>query len=45
MARCENPGGGLVVLGVNNVSPLVEIGLTHLSKTGVAEAPACDSPV
>ena len=32
-ARSENPGG-LVVLGGDNVSPLVEIGLTDLLKTG-----------
>ena len=33
VARSENPGG-LVVLGGNNVSPLVKIGLTDLPKTG-----------
>ena len=32
-------GGGLVVLGGNNVPPLVEIGLTDLPKTGGAKAP------
>ena len=44
VARSENPGG-LVVLGGDNVPPLVEIGLTDLSKTGEAEAPPapCDS--
>ena len=38
VARSENPGG-LVVLGGDNVSPLVEIGLTDLRKTGGAKAP------
>ena len=38
VARSENPGG-LVVLGRDNVSPLVEIGLTDLPKTGGAKAP------
>ena len=38
VARSENPVG-LVVLGGNNVSPLVEIGLTGLPKTGGAIAP------
>ena len=38
VARSENPGG-LVVLGGDNVSPLVEIGLTDLPKTGGAMAP------
>ena len=33
VARSENPGG-LVVLGGDNVPPLVEIGLTDLPKTG-----------
>ena len=33
VARSENPGG-LLVLGGDNVSPLVEIGLTDLPKTG-----------
>ena len=33
VARSENPEG-LVVLGGENVSPLVEIGLTDLPKTG-----------
>ena len=36
VARSENPGGGLVVLGGDNVRPLVEIGLTDLPKTGGA---------
>ena len=31
--------GGLVVLDGDNVSPLVEIGLTDLPKTGGAKAP------
>ena len=31
--------GGLVVLGGDNVPPLVEIGLTDLTKTGGAKAP------
>jgi len=35
VARSENPGG-LVVLGGDNVPPLVEIGLTDLPKTGGA---------
>ena len=30
VARAENLGGGLVVLGGENVLPLVEIGLTDL---------------
>ena len=38
VARFENPGG-LVVLGGDNVPPLVEIGLTDLPKTGGATAP------
>ena len=37
VARSENPGG-LVVLGGDNVSPRVEIGLTDLPKTGGALA-------
>ena len=37
VARSENPGG-LVVLGGDNVPPLVEIGLTDLPKTGGAKA-------
>ena len=36
VARSENPGGGLVVLGWENVPPLVEIGLTDHPKTGGA---------
>ena len=35
VARSENPGG-LVVMGGENVPPLVEIGLTDLPKTGGA---------
>ena len=35
MARSENLGGH-VILGRNNVPPLVEIGLTELPKSGVA---------
>ena len=35
VARSENPGG-LVVLGGENVPPLVEIGLIDLPKTGGA---------
>ena len=35
VARSENPGG-LVILGGENVPPLVEIGLTDLPKTGLA---------
>ena len=38
VARSENPGG-LVVLGGDNVLPLVEIGLTDLPKSGGAMAP------
>ena len=34
----ENPGGH-VVLGGDNVSPLVEIGLSDLPKSGGARAP------
>ena len=37
VARSENPGG-LVALGGDNVSPLVQIGLTDLPKTGGAKA-------
>ena len=36
VARFENLGGH-IVLGGNNVPPLVEIGLTDLSKTGEAK--------
>ena len=41
VARSENPGGGgHVVLGGDNVPPLVEIGLTDLPKSGGgAQAP------
>ena len=38
-ARVKNPGGGQVVLGGDNVSPLVEIGLTDPPKSGGAAAP------
>ena len=38
VARSENPGGH-IVLGGDNVPPLVEIGLTDLSKSGGAQAP------
>ena len=38
VARSEYPWG-LVVLGRGNVSPLVEIGLTNLLKTGRAKTP------
>ena len=38
VARSENPGGH-IVLGGDNVPPLVEIGLTDLSKSGGAHAP------
>ena len=38
VARSENPGGH-VVLGGDNVPPLVQIGLTDLPKTGGAHAP------
>ena len=37
-ARIKNPGGQ-VVLGGDNVSPLVEIGLTDPPKSGGAAAP------
>ena len=37
VARSENPGGHIVLDG-DNVSPLVEIGLTNLSKSGGAHA-------
>ena len=49
VARSENRGG-LVVLGGDNVPPLVEIGLTDLPKNVGAEAPqpppplSCDRP-
>ena len=47
VARSENPGG-YIVMGGDNVPPLVEIGLTDLPKTGGARAPpgppACDRP-
>ena len=45
VARSENPGGH-IVLGGDNVPPLVEIGLTDLSKSGGGghRPPACDRP-
>ena len=47
VARSENPGGH-IVLGGDNVPPLVEIGLTDLSKSGGGTCPpgppACDRP-
>ena len=38
VARSKNPGGH-IVLGGDNVPPLVEIGLTDLPKSGGARAP------
>ena len=48
IARSENPGGH-VVLGGDNVPPLVEIGLADLPKsvgggTGPPGPPTCDGP-
>ena len=47
VARFENLGGH-IVLGGNNVPPLVEIGLTDLPKSGGGTCPpgppACDGP-
>ena len=43
VARSENPGG-LVVLGGDNVPPMVEIGLTDLPKIGGAEASQAPPP-
>ena len=47
VARSENLGWH-VLLGGDNVPPLVEIGLTDLTKSGGARAPsappACDGP-
>ena len=47
VARSEIPGG-LVVLGGDNVSPLVKIGLADLPNIGGARAPPqpppCDGP-
>ena len=46
VARSENPGG-LVALGGDNVSPLVEIGLANLPHIEGAKAPQpppCDGP-
>ena len=48
--RVKNPGGQ-VVLGGDNVSPLVDIGLADLPKSGGTRAPrppgppTCDGPV
>ena len=42
VARSENPGGH-IVLGGDNVPPLVEIGLTDLSKSEGAHAPPAPS--
>ena len=39
VARSENPGWH-VLLGGDNVPPLVEIGLTDLPKSGGARAPS-----
>ena len=44
VARSENPGGGHVLLGGDNVPPLVEIGLTDLPKTG-GGPPAAPPPL
>ena len=41
--RKVRKSGGLVLLGRENVPPLVEIGLTDLPKTGGAEAPQAPS--
>ena len=46
VAKSENPGGH-VVLGGDNVPPLVEIGLTDLPKSGghgPPGPPTCDGP-
>ena len=46
VTRSENPGGH-VILGGDNVPPLVEIGLTDLTKSGGHGPPgplACDGP-
>ena len=39
VVRSKNPGGGLVVLGGDNVPPLVEIALTDLPKTAPPPLP------
>ena len=39
VARSENLGGGHIVLGGDNVPPLVEIGLTDPPKSGRTRAP------
>ena len=44
VARSENGGGGHIVMGGDNVPPLVEIGLTDLPKSGAPGPPACDEP-
>ena len=43
VARSENPGGP-VVMGGDNVSPLVEIGLSDLPNTGRVKAPPPQPP-
>ena len=44
VARSENLGGH-VILGGDNLPPLVEIGLTDLTKSGGGTSPpACDGP-
>ena len=42
VGRSENPG--VPVVGGHNLSPLVEIGLTDLPKSGCAMAPRDDRP-
>ena len=47
VAKSENLGGGHVILGGDNVPPLVKIGLTDLPKSGghmPPGPPACDGP-
>ena len=49
VARSENLGGGHILLGGDNVPPLVEIGLTDLPKSGGGgtcppDPHACDGP-
>ena len=44
VARSENPGG-LVVLGGDNVRPLIEIGLTELPKIGGLKPPSPHPPL
>ena len=43
VARSEIPGGGLIVLGGDNVSPLVKIGLADLPNKP-PQPPPCDGP-